>query len=207
MKRIIIGLLFLSLSSFTMAQTTTIKGRVIDKNTKEKLVFVNCLLTESKDINKQISGVAADSNGVFEFKNIKKKDMKLSISFVGYNKFEMDITSSMIKGNLLDLGDIEMVANDQSLDEVEVIALKDRITLDADKLTMNIDKNTATSVTNAFELLKKAPGVSIDNDDNLKLNGKGGVLIQFQGRDMKLPWNSMVQILKGIPSTQVDRFE
>ena len=71
MKRILIGLLFLSLSSFTMAQTTTIKGRVIDKNTKEKLVFVNCLLTESKDINKQISGVAADSNGVFEFKNIK----------------------------------------------------------------------------------------------------------------------------------------
>ena len=207
LRLIIIILLVSGLSSSAIAQTSSIKGRIIDSKTQEKLMFVNCVLTDSKNNAKQIDGVAADTNGVFVFKNIKKKDMILSISFVGYKRKDIEIKASMLKDNILDLGDIAIEQTSEGLQEVEIIALKDRIKLDADKMTMNIDKNTASSVTNAFELLKKAPGISIDNDDNLKLNGKGGVLIQFQGRDMKLPWKSLVQILKGIPSAQIDKFE
>ncbi len=207
LRLIIIILLVSGLSSSAIAQTTTIKGRIIDSRTNEKLMFVNCVLTDSKNNAKQIDGVAADTNGVFVFKNIKKKDMVLSISFVGYQRKDIEIKAAMLKDNNLDLGDIAIEQTSEGLQEVEIIAVKDRIKLDADKMTMNIDKNTASSVTNAFELLKKAPGISIDNDDNLKLNGKGGVLIQFQGRDMKLPWKSLVQILKGIPSVQIDKFE
>ena len=207
LRLIIIILLVSGLSSSAIAQTSSIKGRIIDSKTQEKLMFVNCVLTDSKNNAKQIDGVAADTNGVFVFKNIKKKDMILSISFVGYKRKDIEIKASMLKDNILDLGDIAIEQTSEGLQEVEIIALKDRIKLDADKMTMNIDKNTASSVTNAFELLKKAPGISIDNDDNLKLNGKGGVLIQFQGRDMKLPWKSLVQILKGIPSVQIDKFE
>ena len=207
LRLIIIILLFSGLSSSAIAQTTSIRGRIIDSRTNEKLMFVNCVLTDSKNNTKQIDGVAADTNGVFVFKNIKKKDMVLSITFVGYKRKDIEIKASMLKDNNLDLGDIAIEQTSEGLQEVEIIAVKDRIKLDADKMTMNIDKNTASSVTNAFELLKKAPGISIDNDDNLKLNGKGGVLIQFQGRDMKLPWKSLVQILKGIPSVQIDKFE
>ncbi|MCK9163692.1 MAG: TonB-dependent receptor [Bacteroidales bacterium] len=207
LRLIIIILLVSGLSSSAIAQTSSIKGRIIDSRTNEKLMFVNCVLTDSKNNTKQIDGVAADTNGVFVFKNIKKKEMVLSISFVGYKRKDIEIKASMLKDNILDLGDIAIEQTSEGLQEVEIIAVKDRIKLDADKMTMNIDKNTASSVTNAFELLKKAPGISIDNDDNLKLNGKGGVLIQFQGRDMKLPWKSLVQILKGIPSAQIDKFE
>lgn len=198
---------FIGLSSSSFAQNKEIRGRIVDSDTKKELIFVNCILTKAGQGEKQIAGVAADTNGVFHFKDIKKQDMVLSISFVGYKRKDIEIKASMLGDNVLDFGDIGIQATGQGLDEVEIIALKDRISIDADKMIMNIDKNTASSVTNAFELLKKAPGISIDKDDNLKLQGKGGVLIQFQGRDMKLPWKSMVQILKGIPSTQIDKFE
>ncbi|MDD4002006.1 MAG: outer membrane beta-barrel family protein, partial [Bacteroidales bacterium] len=206
-KYVIIFAMMLSLSASTFAQTYTIKGKIVDQNTNENLMFVNCVLYNAKDTLKQISGVAADTNGVFQFKNIKRQDLLLTLTFVGYEKKVIEIKSSSFKGNIIDLGTILLKTLGEGLKEVEIIAQKDRIKLDADKMTMNIDKNTASSVTNAFELLKKAPGISIDNDDNLKLNGKGGVLIQFQSRDMKLPWKSMVQILKGIPSSQIDKFE
>ncbi|MDD4528715.1 MAG: outer membrane beta-barrel family protein, partial [Bacteroidales bacterium] len=206
-KYVIIFAMMLSLSASTFAQTYTIKGKIVDQNTNENLMFVNCVLYNAKDTLKQISGVAADTNGVFQFKNIKKQDLLLTLTFVGYEKKVIEIKSSSFNGNMINLGIIELKTLGEGLKEVEIIAQKDRIKLDADKMTMNIDKNTASSVTNAFELLKKAPGISIDNDDNLKLNGKGGVLIQFQSRDMKLPWKSMVQILKGIPSSQIDKFE
>ncbi len=198
---------FIGLSSPSIAQNKEIRGRIVDSDTKKELIFVNCILTKAGQGEKQIAGVAADTNGVFHFKDIKKQDMVLSISFVGYKRKDIEIKASMLKSTVLDLGDITIESTSEGLQEVEIIAVKDRIKLDADKMTMNIDKNTASSVTNAFELLKKAPGISIDNDDNLKLNGKGGVLIQFQGRDMKLPWKSLVQILKGIPSVQIDKFE
>lgn len=206
-KFVIIFAMMLSLSASTFAQTYTIKGKIVDQNTNENLMFVNCVLYNAKDTLKQVSGVAADTNGVFQFKNIKKQDLLLTLTFVGYEKKVIEIKSSSFNGNILDLGTIILKTLGEGIKEVEIIAQKDRIKLDADKMTMNIDKNTASSVTNAFELLKKAPGISIDNDDNLKLNGKGGVLIQFQSRDMKLPWKSMVQILKGIPSSQIDKFE
>ena len=206
-KFVIIFAMMLSLSASTFAQTYTIKGKIVDQNTNENLMFVNCVLYNAKDTLKQVSGVAADTNGVFQFRNIKRQDLLLALTFVGYEKKVIEIKSSSFNGNILDLGTIILKTLGEGIKEVEIIAQKDRIKLDADKMTMNIDKNTASSVTNAFELLKKAPGISIDNDDNLKLNGKGGVLIQFQSRDMKLPWKSMVQILKGIPSSQIDKFE
>ena len=78
LRLIIIILLVSGLSSSAIAQTSSIKGRIIDSKTQEKLMFVNCVLTDSKNNAKQIDGVAADTNGVFVFKNIKKKDiMKL----------------------------------------------------------------------------------------------------------------------------------
>lgn len=204
---VIIFAMMLSLSSSIMAESFTIKGRVVDQATKENLMYVNCVLFKAKDTINPIKGVAADTSGVFSFSGIKKQDLVLVLSFVGYEKKVIEIKSSSLKGNIYDLGTITLSSAKEGLNEVEIIAQKDRIRMDADKMTMTIDKNTASSVTNAFELLKKAPGIAIDNDDNLKLNGKGGVLIQFQGRDMKLPWKTMVQVLKGIPSTQIDKFE
>lgn len=204
---VLLFVMMLSLSSSIMAESFTIKGRVVDQATKENLMYVNCVLFKAKDTINPIKGIAADTNGVFTFSGIKKQDLRLVLSFVGYEKKVIEIKSSSLKGNIYDLGTIALSSAKEGLNEVEIIAQKDRIRMDADKMTMTIDKNTASSVTNAFELLKKAPGISIDNDDNLKLNGKGGVLIQFQGRDMKLPWKTMVQVLKGIPSTQIDKFE
>ena len=162
---------FIGQSSSSFAQNKEIRGRIVDSDTKKELIFVNCILTKAGQGEKQIAGVAADTNGVFHFKDIKKQDMVLSISFVGYKRKDIEIKASMLKSTVLDLGDITIESTSEGLQEVEIIAVKDRIKLDADKMTMNIDKNTASSVTNAFELLKKAPGISIDNDDNLKLNG------------------------------------
>lgn len=203
----IIFAIMLSLSASAIAEPFKIKGKVVDETTKENLMFVNCVLYNAKDTIHPIKGVAADTTGMFLFLGIKKQDLRLVLTFVGYKKKVIDIKTSSLKDNNLDLGIISLSIDGEGLNEVEIVAQKDRIKLDADKMTMTIDKNTASSVTNAFELLKKAPGIAIDNDDNLKLNGKGGILIQFQGRDMKLPWKSMVQILKGIPTSQIDKFE
>ncbi|MDR0972235.1 MAG: TonB-dependent receptor [Bacteroidales bacterium] len=199
---------FLFLFSFSLSsQTITIKARVLDSRTKEALPFVNCVILSMKDTTKQLSGAASDTNGVVILEKVKKENLRLIFSSTGYTKKYLMIKPFDFKTSQIDIGDVLLQRDEKSLMAIEITAQKDRIKLDADKMTMTIDDNTQQSAQNCFELLKKAPGIAIDNDDNLKLNGKSGVLIQFQGRDMNLPWKSMVQILKGIPSSQVDKFE
>lgn len=206
-RQLISFCLVLSLSVGAMAQGFSIKGKIVDESSKEALMYVNCVVFNQKDSLKQIKGTASDTNGVFVLKDVKKDNYNLILSFIGYEKMIIPIKSTMFKGNVIDLGEVKMKIAGEGLGEVEVVAMKDRVKLDADKMTVNIDQTTAQSVTNVFELLKKTPGIAIDNDDNLKLNGKSGVLFQFQGRDMKFPWKSLVQILKATPATMIEKIE
>ncbi len=206
-KKIIAFCLVITLSIGAMAQGFSIKGKIVDESSKEALMYVNCVLFNQKDSLKQIKGTASDTNGVFVLNDVKKENFNLILSFIGYEKMVIPINSSMFKGKMLDLGEVKMNISGEGLGEIEIVAMKDRVKLDADKMTVNIDQTTAQSVTNAFELLKKTPGIAIDNEDNLKLNGKSGVLFQFAGRDMKLPWKSLVQILKATPATLIEKIE
>ena len=88
-----------------------------------------------------------------------------------------------------------------------ITARIERFQVDEDKLTMNIDEQLAASATSAFDLLKKVPGVFIDKDDKLTLNGKSGVMFQYNGRDLKLDYSSVVDMLKGMTPDQVEKFE
>ncbi len=206
-KSIVSFCVILTLSFSAIAQGFTIKGKVIDEVSNEAMIYVNCVAFSSKDTLTQVKGIATDTNGVFILSNLKKDNYNLVLSFIGYEKKIIPIKSSMFKERVLDLGEIKMSISGEGLGEVEIVAMKDRVKLDADKMTVNIDPTTAQSVTNAFELLKKTPGIAIDNEDNLKLNGKSGVLFQFGGRDMKLPWKSLVQILKATPATLIEKIE
>jgi len=190
-----------------MAQRYSIKGKLIDKNTKERLMFVNCVLHKQQDTINVYKGVSADTSGAFIFKGIKKQDLILQLSFVGYKKVKLDINSTKFGDNKeIDLGTIELESTG-NLSEVTIEAKAERIVVDEDKLTMNVDEQLASTVTNAFDLLKKVPGVVIDKDDNLKLNGKSGVVFQYNGRDLKLDYSSIVDMLKGMTPDQIEKFE
>ena len=52
----------------------------------------------------------------------------------------------------------------------------------------------------AYELLQKAPGVVIDNNDNISLKGRGGVLVQIDGKDTRLSTDELADYLKSIQS-------
>lgn len=206
-KRITIIALVLFMSGFVFGQNHSIKGRVMSAKTNETCPFATCALYNIKDTTRIVAGSQTNEKGEFSISKLKKVSYLLKISYVGFEKKSIRIQAEQLTQNALDLGDIALAEAKSSLGDVVITAQKDKIKLDADKLSVTIDENTAAASTNVFELLKKTPQVSIDNQDNLTLNGKSGVLIQFSGRDMRLPWKQMVQLLKGMPSASVERFE
>ena len=77
--------LLLTLPSICLAQTGTVKGRVLDKSTKETLVGANVIIKGTS------LGAATDLYGNFIIRNIPAGQHSLTISYIGYNSITVDI--------------------------------------------------------------------------------------------------------------------
>jgi hypothetical protein len=63
--------------------------------------------------------------------------------------------------------------NVKSIEGVTITKTKPLIERQDGKMIMNVENSIASTGNSAFEVLEKAPGVSIDNNDNISLRGKG----------------------------------
>jgi len=77
----------------------------------------------------------------------------------------------------------------------------------ADKTILNVEGTINAVGTDALELLRKSPGVSVDRDDNISLSGKNGVQIFIDGRKTPLAGKDLSDYLKTLQSAQIDALE
>ena len=65
----------------------------------------------------------------------------------------------------------------KGLSDVTVTAKKPFIETKIDKTIVNVDASPTIAGASALEVLEKSPGVTIDNDGNISLRGKQGVIV------------------------------
>lgn len=83
--------------------------------------------------------------------------------------------------NKTELSDSLQKRQEETLKEIIVLGYKKEfVKVEADKTTVNISENPMVSTGNAFEAIRRLPGVFIAPDGSIKLNGKT-VLIQMDG--------------------------
>ena len=105
----------------------------------------------------------------------------LSVTSIGFKKggsksFELKDAQSYF------LAPVSLSTDNTKLTDVNVQAKKPMIEVTADKTVFNVDASINATGSNAFELLQKSPGVTIDNDDNISLKGKNGVRVYIDGK-------------------------
>ncbi|MBR1626974.1 MAG: TonB-dependent receptor [Bacteroidales bacterium] len=207
MKKHFLFVVAICFSLVAFSQRINIKGTVEDKESGEKLMFANCILQYKTDTVGIYKGETTDENGSFTFKNIKKRDLILKISYVGYKTYRKEISSSQfVKGTDIDLDKILMEQLDE-LEVVQIVAQRKRIEIDDDKMTVNVDDNMAGMVSTAFDLLRLVPGVMLDNEENITLNGQSGVQFQYNGRELKMDWDGVKDMLKSMTPEMIDSYE
>ena len=60
---------------------------------------------------------------------------------------------------------------------------------------------------NALELLEKSPGVTVDNDGNISVKGKQGVMILVDGKPTYLSGADLAALLKNMQSSNLEQIE
>ena len=186
-----------------VANAQTISG-VAKDDAGAPLSGATVALVKAKDTGVVKLGVAA-SNGSYSFNGIQKGDYRIMITNVGYNTAlspsfavaDADVTAPAVP--------VTKAAAD--LKGVTVSVRKPIIEVKADKTVMNVENTINAAGSDALELLRKSPGVTIDKDDNVNMNGKNGVQVYIDGRPTPLTGADLAAYLKSVQSSQIESIE
>ena len=180
--------------------TGTLTGRVTDAATSAPVEFATVALIASDST--VIDGTTTDSTGRFCFKTLPAGKCLLRASLIGYKDAFVELTPQ--SGH--DIGIIALQPDAMILDAVVVSARRPVIEQKLDKIVMNVSDAVSTEGSNGTDLLRKAPGVTIDFDGNVKLNGST-VAVWLDGRPSNLSGKELEVLLNSTDGTTIDRIE
>lgn len=196
------------LLTIPIASGQTSKGRVTGSILDEKqqsFPFVNVLLLASKD-SSLVKGATTDESGKFLIDNISDGKYRIQISMIGYAKqFSNEIT---LNGNEVNLPVFNLKPDVQSLGEVTVVTKKPFIEQEIDRTVVNVENSIVSAGATALEVLERAPGVTVDQqNEQLKLRGKAGVIVQIDGKQTYLSQQEVINLLRNTPSDNIEKIE
>ncbi|XZF16048.1 TonB-dependent receptor domain-containing protein [Chitinophagaceae bacterium MMS25-I14] len=143
----------------------------------------------------------ADSNGMFSFAVPASKGL-LNVRAAGYKTFFKSITDTAFR-----YADALLQTDSKALGEVTVTASKPLLERKADRTIFNVENSIASVGSDALEALKKAPGVRVDNNDDISLAGKSSVSVMINNKLTQLSGEELAGVLQSIPSDQLSRIE
>lgn len=193
--------LYFSPLSSTAQQTVKINGTV--KDDKQTIPSATVLLYTSKD-SSLVTTAMTDMNGAFIFAAVPGNYYILSSS-VGYNKVKT--ANFQLNSQAYQVPAILLMENAKALNEVNITAAKPVLERRADKLIFNVDATPSAAGLTGLEVLKKAPGVVVDYNENISLSGKSNVLVTIDGKQTYLSGTEVVALLKSMPSSQIESIE
>ncbi len=183
--------LFLALfiTSITFSQSTiTLKGKVIDENTKLPIESATVYLTAVKD-SSVVDYTITNKLGAFNFK-IKKMDkpVYLKVSYVSYQDFKED---KVALDTDKDFGTIGLKEAVNALNEVVIKSEIPPVRIKKDTLEFNAASFKVGADANVEALLKQLPGVEITPEGKITVNGQevNNILVNgkpFFGKDGKI---------------------
>lgn len=192
--------LFFICSNFIFSQQFKISGKVTDENS-EPLGSATVYLQKAKD-SSLVTYTISEENGQFDLRGATEAEkVNLLVSYAGYKPYHQVIE---VKSEM-QMGTIKMQMLDNELDEVTVTAEKSPITVKKDTLEFNAGSFNTRQDANLEELMKKLPGVEVDNEGNITINGKpiSRILVngkEFFGNDPKIA-------TKNLPKEIIDKIQ
>ena len=146
-----------------------------------------------------VTGTITDDAGVFALSAPSGKYL-LQVSYIGYRTVCRKVQSGDV--NLL----LTLSEESKQLGEVEVKAKKQLIERQFDKIVLNVSNSPFAMGSNGKDLLKKAPGVNVDKDGNVTVNGKS-VEVYIDGRPSYLSGEQLKAMLEGTDGSTIEKIE
>jgi hypothetical protein len=157
-----------------------ISGSVLDSTTSAPLSFSTVILRAAGDSD-MIQSTQADDKGSFRLKHIPEGTYLLSLTHLGYRHFDTTLVITG-KNNKHLLGNIIMASGPIALQGVTIEERKPPVSMNGDTLQYNASSYTTHENAVVEDLLKKLPGVEVDEDGNITAQGEPVQQILVDGK-------------------------
>ena len=205
MKRLIGGialLLMATLSAFAQTKRVTVSGRVVE-DTGEPAVQATVQLLSLPD-STFTTGIASNEKGYFSLPRVKAGKYVLKVSYIGFkNKLiPLQLTASAPNKNV---GTVKLETDAIMLAEAVVVAEAPQVQIVEDTVAFNSSAYRTPEGAMLEELVKKLPGAEVDDDGNVKINGKEISKIMVDGKEF---FGGDVQTgLKNLPVDMIEKLK
>lgn len=193
----IILIFFFSISSLWAQNRINIT--ILDE--QQKPVEYATVELRKADEKTLIKAAITNAQGIadFELSDGKYTATILAISFATKTA---NFTSPLIK-NL----SINLASQTKSLNQVTVTSTKPFVQRTQGKTVVNVDAAVTNAGTNVLEVLEKSPGVMVDRNGGISLQGKASVLVMIDDKPTYLSGAELNNLLISMSSSQVNQIE
>ena len=187
--------------NFNQPKEFIISGVISSFDNDELLEYatITLLNTENNDV---ITGGISDNFGKF---SISTKPGKYNI-LIEYISFKNLTLNDVEINNNIDLGEIKLELDFESLGEVEIIAEETTVEVKLDKKIYTVGRDLSVRGGNAGDVLDNIPSVSVDTEGNILLRGNDAARILINGKPSSLVGIDS-KFLQQLPSDAIEKVE
>jgi iron complex outermembrane receptor protein len=199
-------LFILLLTPFTLALSAgaqTITGSI--KSTKGASIGSATISLLKASDSTIVMLQVSNEEGAFRFTGVKDGHYIVTVSSVGYSPGSSPTFALTGKGVQLPV--IILQEAEGKMKGVTITAKKPLVQVKGDRTILNVEGTINAVGSTVLELMRKSPGVSVDQDDRIAMNGKNGVQVFIDGRPTPLAGSDLAAYLKSIQSSEVGAIE
>lgn len=204
MKKIILLNLFAFIINCANTQNAHVKGRVVNSQ-NQGIEYATAALIENSS-SKLEKGTVCNDQGYFIIENIEPGEYTLSVRMLGYDVNESEKIVITKKNQMIE----KVIVLNEATHTMTEVVIKGKIAFveqTVDKIIVNPNASIISSSESVYDILKKSPGVNIDNNDNITLKGMQGVIIMIDDKPARLEAKDLAPILKGMIGKNIKSIE
>lgn len=199
-----VALLLSTITTFAQVATLTLRGTLHDSENRPVAYATVILTPDGSDYdpnNKEHKMAVANKEGTFELE-ATEGNYTLTISCVGFEQYSTELTLTKNTS----LGTITLKESATAIDELTITG--QLVTREADRYVMNnISESKLALGRDSYEMLKLAPGVWADESGSISINGKSGVKVLINEREMRMTGDQLMAYLKALPAGNLQKIE
>ena len=191
-----------------LAQTkpsAKVSGLLVDASGKP-MEYATVSLLKAQD-STIVKGTLSTDAGVYVFDHINSGTYLIKATAVGYTKAISSPITVSADAASIKAPDLKLQDNSKSLNTVTITSTKPLIERKIDRTVMNVENSILAAGNSAMEILERAPGVTVDKDDNISMNGKQGVTVMINDKLTYLSSAQLATLLRSTDGTTIESIE
>lgn len=200
MKQLLIFIPAIFLLHTAFAQTPAVTGIQITDEQHKPIsgATVQLLLTDSI-----VKMAITDTAGMAVFNGVNPAAYHLSVSHKAYTTLH---TAALQLPALQPL-QFMLQHSSKTLEDITVTNKKPPLQIDKGKMILNVDAAVTNIGSTVLEVLEKSPGVMVDKNGGISLQGKAGVLVMIDDKPTYLAGTELNNLLSSMNAAQVESIE